>query len=846
MEFSLDGTWKLFYFEPGKGLQQRAHAADFDEREAIPVQVPGDVHTALIHAGVLPDPYYDENPEACGWVEDYEWWYRTTFTVPADLRGERFDLVFEGLDTLADVYLNGEKVGSAQNMFTPYRFDVTSHLRLDEQNLLAICFHPVVLEAEKKDVSRYWAAFYKPRVWLRKAQMNWGWDWGPRFVTVGVWRPVRLEAHSVARIAHLFAYTERLTENGAQVRLSAEIEHIHENNRPLVVSFFVRDHGQDWRVVAPVVDGKAETTLWMESPQLWWTHDLGTPHLYTVEAELLDGANVLHTGSIRFGVRTIEIDQSPGREPDTTNFTFVLNGVKLFAKGADWIPADNLIGSIPPERYRKLVQMARDANMNMLRVWGGGIYESPEFYNACDELGILVWQDFMFSCAAYPDDDKDFVKEVRREAECVVKQLRNHPCIALWCGNNENQWIDSMIHWNEPDFPFYGKRIYEEILPQVCAALDPSRLYWPGSPWGGDDANSDLAGDKHNWQVWAGMVYPRKSREEPRANPTPEGVSYRHYAEDKGRFISEFGMHGAPALRTLQRNIAPEQFFYDSEGFLYRIKDPDTSRKEKLFEAHVWQPRNMEEYVVLSQLVQAEGLKFGIEHYRRRKFECSGALFWQLNDCWPGISWSVIDYYLNPKGAYHTVARAFAPLLYTFRQEEDGSVTLWGVNDTLQETSSELRLRRLRLDGGTLSDEVHRVKVPANSAQQLLQLPPAQDARTEFLVVQVKRGAPAPDNVHFFAEWKHLQMPKAKVRAVFTPLGEEGCRWQCELSADAYAHFVHLVFPQDAVQVSDNYLFLLPGEPRTVEFRCPEPTDPRQIYIWGLNVEQAEITVRND
>jgi beta-mannosidase len=210
MELSLDGTWKLFYFEPGKGLQQRAHTADFDEREAIPVQVPGDVHTALIRAGVLPDPYYDENPEACGWVEDYEWWYRTTFTVPADLRGERFELVFEGLDTLADVYLNGEKVGSAQNMFTPYRFDVTSHLRLDGQNLLAICFHPVVLEAEKKDVSRYWAAFYKPRVWLRKAQMNWGWDWAPRFVTVGVWRPVRLEAYSVARIAHLFAYTERL------------------------------------------------------------------------------------------------------------------------------------------------------------------------------------------------------------------------------------------------------------------------------------------------------------------------------------------------------------------------------------------------------------------------------------------------------------------------------------------------------------------------------------------------------------------------------------------------------------------------------------------------------------
>lgn len=844
MQLSLNGSWNLFHFEPGQGVQKGAHREDFNERDAIAVDVPGDVHTALIRAGILPDPYYDENPEACGWVEDYEWWYRTRFTVPADMQGQRFELVFEGLDTLADIYLNGEKVGSAQNMFTPYRFDVTEHLRRGEENTLAICFHPVVLEAEKKDVSRYWSAFYKPRVWVRKAQMGWGWDWGPRFVTVGVWRPARLEAHSVARIANLFAYTVRLTENGAEVRLSAEIERIGEEERPLVVSFFVRDHGQDWRVSAPVIDGKAETTLWMESPQLWWTHDLGTPHLYTVEAELLDGTKVVHTDSIRFGVRTIEVDQSPGLEPDTTNFTFVLNGVKLFAKGADWIPADNLIGSIPAERYRKLVQMARDANMNMLRVWGGGIYESPEFYNACDEMGVLVWQDFMFSCAAYPDDDEEFVKEVRREAEVVVKQLRNHPCIALWCGNNENQWIDSMIHWNEPDFPFFGKRIYDEVLPQVCAQHDPSRLYWPGSPWGGDDANSDRAGDKHNWQVWAGMIYPRTSREEPRSNPTPEGVSYRHYAHDKGRFISEFGMHGSPALRTLQRNIPPDQFFYDSEGFLYRIKDPDTSRKEKLFEAHVWQPKDIQEFVLLSQFVQAEGLKFGIEHYRRRKFECSGTLFWQLNDCWPGISWSVIDYYLNPKGAYHYVTRAFAPLLYTFRQEEDGSVTLWGVNDLLQKACSVLRIRRLRLDGSVLEEREHIAHVPANSSQQLLQLAPAQDPAQEVLVVQVRRGHYAPDNVHFFAEWKHVQMPKATVQAVFTLKGQEGCEWECELRADTFAHFVHLVFPQDAVQASDNYISLLPGEPRTIEFTCPEPCDPRQIQIWGFNVGKVETEVR--
>lgn len=839
MQLSLDGEWKLFYFEPGQGLQKRAHAVDFDERDAIPVQVPGDVHAALIRAGILPAPYYDDNPEACGWVEDYEWWYRTRFTVPAEMRGERFDLVFEGLDTLADIYLNGEKVGSAQNMFTPYRFDVTAHLRQGEENVLAICFHSVVLEAEKRDVSRYWSVFYKPRAWVRKAQMNWGWDWGPRLVTVGVWRPVRLEEHTTARIAHLFAYTTRLEENGAEVRLLAEVERIVKDGRPLVVSFAIHDHEQDWRVSAPVVGDRAETTLWMESPRLWWTHNLGTPHLYMLEAELLDSTRVIHTEHTRFGVRTIEVDQSPGLEPDTTNFTFVLNGVKVFAKGADWIPADNLIGSIPPERYRKLVQMARDANMNMLRVWGGGIYESPAFYQACDEMGILVWQDFMFSCAAYPDDDEDFVREVRREAEAVVKQLRNYPCIALWCGNNENQWIDSMIHWNEPDFPFFGRRIYEEVLPEVCARHDPSRLYWQGSPWGGDDANSDKAGDKHNWQVWAGMIYPRTSREEPRSNPTPEGVSYRHYAHDRGRFISEFGIHGAPALRTLQRNIPPDQFFYDSEAMLYRIKDPDTSRKEKMFEAHVWQPKDIQEFTILSQMVQAEGLKFGIEHYRRRKFECSGALFWQLNDCWPGISWSVIDYYLNPKGAYHYVARAFAPLLYTFRQEEDGSVTLWGVNDTLEPASSDLRIRRMRLDGAVLSDEVHRVKVPANSSQQLLHLDPASDAGAEFLVVQVRKGDPAPDNIHFFEEWKRLKMPKATVRAVFTPQGEEGCRWQCELSAESYAHFVHLVFPQDAVQVSDNYLFLLPGEPRVVEFSCPEPCDPRQVQIWGLNVEQV-------
>lgn len=845
MQWSLNGEWKLFYFEPGRGLEQRAHRPDFDEEKAIPVAVPGDVHTALIQAGILPDPYYDQNPEACGWVEDLEWWYRKQFSIPDAPAGKRFELVFEGLDTLADIYLNGEKVGSTQNMFTPYRFDITEQLRCGEENTLAICFRPVVLEVEKKDVSRYWAAFYKPRVWVRKAQMGWGWDWGPRFVTVGIWRPVRIEAHAVARIAHLFVHTLRLSEQGAEIRLSAEVERIDTSDRPLRVSFVVRDQEQDWRVVAPVLDGKAETTLWMDSPQLWWTHDLGTPHLYTLEAELMDGSQSLHLANTRFGVRTIEVDQSPGAEPDTTNFTFVLNGVKLFAKGADWIPADNLIGSIPPERYRRLVQMARDANMNMLRVWGGGIYESPEFYNACDEMGILVWQDFMFSCAAYPDDDEEFVKEVQREAETVVKQLRNHPCIALWCGNNENQWIDSMIHWKEPDFPFFGRRIYDEILPRVCAQHDPSRPYWPGSPWGGDDANSDKAGDKHNWQVWAGMIYPRTSREEPRSNPTPEGVSYRHYAHDKGRFISEFGMHGAPALRTLQRNIPPDQFVYDSEAFLYRIKDPDTTRKEQMFEAHVWQPKDIREFVLLSQFVQAEGLKFGIEHYRRRKFECSGALFWQLNDCWPGISWSVIDYYLNPKGAYHYIARAFAPLLYTFQQEPDGSVALWGINDYLYPACSVLRVRRISLpDGYCIEEHEHIAHVPANASQLLLRLRPAQDPSREVIVVQVKRGHPAPDNVHFFAEWKHLHLPKATVVATFSPGSQEGCHWQCQLRSDNYAHFVHLVFPQDAVQATDNFVFLLPGETRSIEFTCPEPCAPEQIEIWGFNVHAVKLGVK--
>jgi beta-mannosidase len=768
-------------FAPGEGAADAAG-------EWIPVDVPGDVHTALVAAGRIEHPFYDRNEDDCAWMEEREWWYRARFDGPEP--AERLRLVFHGLDTYATVFLNGVELGRHANMFREVAFDVTEHVRAE--NELAIRFDPPLAHIGARDPEQ-WSSTPAERVWMRKAQFGYGWDWGPRLPTIGIWRPVELRRERTATLTRV-NFATLATGPDALVQVDVEAER------------FAGDGELEARIelgalastTVPLRAGRAVAYLALDDPPLWWTHDLGEPVLHDLRVALLAGGEEVDVRERRVGIRTLELDQGPDPdEPGTRFFRFVLNGVGIFARGANWIPADSFVGALEGERYERLLDDAVGANMNMLRVWGGGIYEHDVFYEECDRRGLLVWQDFMFSCATYPE--RELAEEVELEARAQVARLGVHPCLALWCGNNENQWIHDMQFPDRGGARVPGALFYDQILPRVCEALDPHTPYWPGSPFGGNDHNAREEGDAHNWEVWHGQA--RRRFGDPVLNgPTPESVAFTRYAEDEGRFISEFGVLAAPDRETLRRWIPADQLSHHSAAMDHHTKDNPKNKIDMLLESVTGVAGDLDEFVDFSMIAQAEALKFGIEHFRRRAPHCSGALVWQLNDCWPVLSWALLDYHGFGKAGYYAVKRAFAPVLASFRGSE-----LWITNDTggAVEDTASVTLGRFNADA--LWSESVRFSVPAHTSRPVHRFD-AEGAADRYLAV---RGSAFPPNRTFFTPIKDLEREPAHVEHTL-----DGHR--VHLRADAYAYFVHLSHPDERVRFSDNYLELAPGEERTV------------------------------
>jgi beta-mannosidase len=828
----LNDGWKLADFKPGEGESAGAHREGFDDTDWLPVAVPGDVHSALLAAGRIEDPFYDRNEDKCAWIEDREWWYRTAFDCPEAPEGdERLRLIFHGLDTFATVYLNGERLGEHRNMFREADFDVTERVRPGEPNTLALCFDRP-LDCIEGICQSEWGR-NPERTAMRKAQFGYGWDWGPRLPTVGIWRPVELRRERRAAVSGVHFYTLELREDRALVAAHVEAENFAAGGS-LAARVRLSPPGEDEAIertiyLAPdLLEGTAY--LEVEDPDLWWTHDLGSPSLYGLEVTLLEGELELDRRSERAGIRTIELDQSPDHEePGTYFFRFVLNGVPIFCRGADWIPAHSFVGAIEDYHYGMLIGKARDANMNMLRVWGGGFYEHGAFYDLCDELGILVWQDFMFACAEYPEEPSEFVAEVEAEARYQVRRLRSRACLALWCGNNENQWIHDQAHWDDPDNRVPGSLYYHELLPAIVAELDGRVPYWPGSPYGGNDHASMESGNRHNWDVWHGGS-PRRFGERPVRSTEPEAVSYLRYAEDAGRFISEFGMHASPVMETLRRAIPEDQLYHHSPSMDHHNKDEPKNKGDNLMLTVTGLPESLEEYVDFSMISQAEGLKFAIEHFRRRKPHCSGTLFWQLNDCWPGLSWSVLDYHGFGKAGYYYARRAYALVLASFKTLDDGSVELWVTNDTLYDLEDTATVRLGSFSGEPVREEHVSLSVLANSSRPIARWQPGQVAAAPDRYLSVRsEGDLFPNNRHFFAAIKDLKRDPGEPEVNVERAGENELR--VELEATSYAYFVHLSTPEPSTNFGDNYFDLEPGERRVVTVSCDRPLEPGEIEV---------------
>ena len=842
----------------GIGLDPSALPAD----GWLPAVVPGGVHESLLAAGRIEDPYQDRNEGDVRWIEERDWWFRSSFAGPGELaEDERVRLVFLGLDTVADIWLNGLPLGHHENMFRPAEFDVTKRLR--ERNDLLLRFSPplhgLTVPAPAAELQQRFAALFAGFIaddeaaaetdgfmtetkalasQRRKAAFSWGWDFGPRVPSIGIWRPVELRAEKAAVLTGHHIHTHATGKDGsATVGVLVEADRFATDGQLTARVELTAPSGLRTTVDLPMSNGQARETITVPEAELWWTHDLGDPVLYDVTITLLAGGETLDRVTDRLGLRTIALDR--GADPEGGHvFRFILNGVPVFARGAAWLPADMLVGSVTADRVQSLVALARDGGMNMLRVWGGGSYEQDAFYRACDQQGVLVWQDFMFACIDYQESDRALAAEVKLEAEYQVKRLRNHPSLALWCGNNEVQVIHGAAYQNY-DPGDWGYDFFYRVLPEAVAEFDGQTPYWPGSPWGDDPhegwaaANGVLDGDRHAWEVWHGVSFGPGARTYD--NPG-DARHYRRYADDKGKFISEFGIHAAPELATLRRYLPHDQLNIHSESFDHHNKDNPKNKHDAVLAIVTGLPETIEQYVDFTMISQAEGLKFGVEHYRRRAPHCNGTLAWQFNDVWPGFSWSVVDHDLVPKAGYHYLSRAFAPVLASFRRD-GGTLELWLSNSGRTAVTTTAAIVIAGFDGTChLRENITATVGPGESRAVWtaagLELAADRYAWTDSL------DRAFPSNRLFFAEIKDVPFgePKLDVTATRTGPGKAAVT----ITASGFAYFVHALTPLPGTRFDVNYLDLRDGESAVIELTgLPVEFDPASIEVRAWQPRRA-------
>ncbi len=795
---SLNGAWKLKE-AVGVGPEE----ADPSRGEWLPASVPGCVYTDLMAAGRIPDPFYRLNEAQVQWVADKDWLYVKTFELDAGtLSRDRVQLVCNGLDTFATIWLNGEELAKTENAFVEHVFDVRDDLE-EGENVLAIRFDSALRICAERE-TKHGVLPGGARVYARKPQYTFGWDWAPKLPYCGIWRDAFVRAFDHGRIRSVYA-PARLADGKGAVNLSIELERTDET--PLAINAtLTRGDKLLAQAEAHDVEGSAELVLTIDRPLAWWPSGCGDPDLYDLCVRLRKGEEELDRREARIGFRTCEIE----REPDAAgeSFIFKINGRRLFCKGANWVPADSFPPRVTAEKYRALLELAVEQNLNMLRVWGGGIYENDIFYDICDELGILVWQDFPFACADYPDVDW-FGELVEREAELAVTRLRNHPSLAVWCGNNENHMGHDNWGWPEK---FSSEPIYHRVLPAVCERLDPGRPYWPGSPYGGDNSNSETHGDNHYWKVWHG------------------GCDYTAYLQNRARFISEFGFQSFPTMDTVLAFAEPEDLSMDAEVIAAHQKSRNgNDRLKEAVDLFFPQPDSFERAMLFTQMIHGEAMKTGIEHWRRLKWHTSGALVWQHNDCWPVVSWAMVDYELRPKPAYYHVRRACAPVLITAHVGDD-EVAVWGINDTDQVVSGTLDIERfdmrgeaelLRTDGVLLAPDssCELCRLPANKFQGL-------DRRRHFLWLTFYSGIYTSSATLFFVHPKDLAFLEPDI-SVEVAKDEFDSQRTVQLTSPVFVKGVWLSVPGTHVRFSDNAFDLIPYVSRdvTVDFRDSPPIE---------------------
>ena len=793
--FDLTGPWTL----------RRA-----GQKQTFPAVVPGCVHTDLLAAGEIEDPFQRDNEERVQWVGEADWIYERTFEMEEIPEEKQVLLRCEGLDTLATLFVNDMEIGCTDNMYRTWEFDIR-HVLCSGRNKITIRFDSAVEAiAEKRAIRKLpgWGSSrdIEGRAWLRKEPCNFGWDWGPVLVTAGIWRAISVMTFDAARLADVEVAQDHAEGGGVRLDIAVTAE-VHDAAAPLEALVKVSYKGG---VVASsrvqLADGAGQVRLAIKNPQLWWPNGMGEQPLYEVGVELWRDRTVLDQTTRRIGLRTLRLDRHADEWGES--FQFVVNGVPFFAKGANWIPGDAFVTRMTRVEYARLIKAAVVANMNMLRCWGGGIYENAAFYDLCDEYGLCVWQDFMFACSTYPAFDAGWMANVKVEAEQNVRRLRHHPSLALWCGNNEleqgmvgDQWDDRSMSWSD-----YGK-LFDELLPEVVKRLDPHRDYWPCSPHTpppGErkEFNDPTRGDGHLWEVWHG----RKP--------------FEWYRTAMHRFCSEFGFQSFPEPRMVATYTAAEDRNVTSYVMEHHQRSGIGNAVILQYMLEWYRmPAGFENALWLSQIQQGMAIKYAVEHWRRNRPRCMGALYWQLNDCWPVASWSSLDYAGRWKALHYMARRFYAPVLVSGVEDADhGTVEVHLANDHQRPFRGEVAWRVTRVDGTLLREGSKKITVDAGSSARQTTLKLADLLKKHgprdllvWLVAHDEQDTQVSWNIVSFCRPKHMELLPPRIRMDIRPWDDNS--YAVTLTARHPALWVWLALEGQDAKYDDNFICIEPERP---------------------------------
>ena len=829
VSFNLNGEWKLTDTDHCPGKAEGLTPLPDSGTQWIAAQVPGDIHPDLVAAGRLADPLWAMNFEQCTWTIKRDWWYRREIFVPETLKGRRFELVLDGIDTYSVIFVNGVRMGETNNMFLAYRFDVTQALRFDTANMIDICVRATEPIIEANNASPYFACFHSHRIFARKAQCQFSWDWAPHLPGLGIWRGVRLDALEEGVIQDVCVRSTIHAEGqSAEILFEIALDQYgkkpEQNGKPWQLDIEVRGNGVVLRKRMPVVGGANFVTIQVPNPKRWWPNGYGEPFLYTYSVTLKRGKETLDKKIGRLGIREIKLVEQ-AIAGDLLSFRFRVNGIDVFCQGANWVPADCFPGTISRERYVHLTRLIREADFNMLRVWGGGIYEDDAFYDLCDEQGILIFQDLMFACSDIPDDQPEFVMAMIPEFEYQVKRLRNHPCIAHWSGGNENSGAFN------PSTTHYGDTLTRYIGRGVVAQLMPDLAYTPSSPSSHTDIGNDpQSGDSHGG-VWEEAF-------------VDDMRHYRQYVlKRKSMFHSEFGYHGPCQLRSLKKFIPADKLWPQNDIWECHVQDNPYSSLDETYsivqnrtaELLFHKPQSAADFVKTAGTAHAEIVRDEFEHFRHSQPITMGALVWMMNDCWPCASWALVDYYGLPKQAYYAMKRACAPVLASFRQDTD-TIDVLIVSRLGHALKGTLEVVLQTVDGKSKVLKKRTITVGERTAVQMIALSTKSipDWPNAYLCARFRYGTETAETIFFHKLWKDIAWPEPELKVKAGKLVKREGEYEATvlISTKRFARCVNLVFKQDQLgYFSDNFFDMTPGATKRVVIRSKQRFIPETVAV---------------